>query len=258
MSEPLLSARDLTVEIGGRLVCRALSLEVASGERWAVLGTNGVGKTTLLHVLAGLHRPTGGEILIGGSPLHAIPRRHVARRLGLMPQDSRDTFPSTVLETALCGRHPHLGLWENEGERDLAIALAALKAVGLGTLQHRDVRTLSGGERRRLALAVLLTQDPAVVLLDEPTNHLDLHQQVRMLEHTGELARAGKGIAMVLHDVNLAARYCDRLLLLFGDGEWAAGPREVLLETELLTRLYGHPILKVAHQPWPVFVPAPG
>ncbi|RCX24939.1 ABC transporter ATP-binding protein [Thioalbus denitrificans] len=239
----LLETAGLTVEVGGVRVCAGLELAVAPGQCWGILGRNGTGKTTLLHTLAGLRPPAAGRIRLDGRALPGLERRTVARRLGILLQDYVDAFPSTVLETALTGRHPHLGPWEWEGPADLAAARAALGRVGLGAFESRPVQTLSGGERRRLAIATLLTQDPALYLLDEPTNHLDLNHQVSVLEELSRtLRRGGRAALMVLHDPNLAARFCDRLLLLHGEGVTQAGPATDLLTAANLERLYRHPM----------------
>lgn len=242
MTAPPLAARALDLTVGRRLLCGRLDLEIRSGECWAILGGNGVGKSTLLHTLAGLRPVQGGQVLLGGDDITGLRRREVARRLGLLPQDSIDPFPSTVLETALIGRHPYLGRWDGETAQDRERARAALAAMALEGLEARRTDTLSGGERRRLAMATLLTQNPPLMLLDEPTNHLDLHQQVTLLERLRSLTDGGRAVLMVLHDINLAARFCDHALLLFGNGEWQAGEAGALLTPALLTRLYGHPI----------------
>lgn len=240
---PILEARGLHLSIGGKVICRDLNLQVQRGERWGVLGVNGVGKTTLLLALAGLKPPQAGSVHLNGTALDALPKRQAAQRCGVMLQDSDDAFPASVLETALIGRHPYLHLWEWESAEDEAIARAALQAVGLADLAQRASNTLSGGERRRLALATLLTQDPDLMLLDEPVNHLDLHHQIDALELlTQQVKQRGKTAVMVLHDVNLAARYCDALLLLFGDGDVLQGRVDAMLQVENLSRLYGHPV----------------
>ncbi len=244
----LLAGEALTVSIAGQPICNGFELAVEAGEAWAVLGANGAGKTTLLHTLAGLRGADGGTIRIDGEPLATLSGRAAAQRLGILLQDSHDAFPSTVLETALIGRHPHLGPWQWEGPQDTAIARDALAQVELAGLADRPIETLSGGERRRLALATLLTQDPAVYLLDEPTNHLDLHHQIRVLERLRERAAArGGALVMALHDVNLAARFCDRVLLLFDQGEALAGSARALLTAPNLSALYRYPIEAV---PW--------
>ncbi|GAB4291459.1 MAG: ABC transporter ATP-binding protein [Thiohalomonadaceae bacterium] len=243
----LLRAVSLDIAVAGRRLLHHLSLTISRGQCWALLGANGAGKTTLLHTLAGLRPAQGGSLWLQGTPLARLPRRAIAQRLGLLPQDSSDSFPATVLETALIGRHPHLGRWQNEGPQDVALARQALAQVGLTGHEARPCHTLSGGERRRLALATLLTQAPLLLLLDEPSNHLDLHHQIAALDHLRGLADSGEhGVLMALHDVNLAARYCDQVLLLFGDGRWQAGPAATLLTADTLSQLYGHPITEIS------------
>lgn len=244
----LLRTAGLDIEIGGVVVCRNLDFEIEAGQRWAILGRNGSGKTTLLHTLAGLRPATKGSIELCGQPLSGLTRRHIARRLGLLPQDNQDNFPATVLETALIGRHPHLSPWAWESHDDFNMARTALDEVGLSGFETREVHTLSGGERRRLALATLLTQDPALLLLDEPTIHLDLHHQIQVLSQLSSKSESGgRTLLMVLHDPNLAVRFASHCLLLFGDGEALSGPCSTLLNESSLQRLYGHPLITVSH-----------
>ncbi|HID49311.1 MAG TPA: ABC transporter ATP-binding protein [Chromatiales bacterium] len=254
MTAPLLSTRNLRLAIGERILCRGLDLDVHAGQCWGLLGQNGAGKTTLLHTLAGLRSGQGGEIRLGGTPIDELPRRDVARRLGLMPQDSIDAFPATVLETALIGRHPHLSRWQWESPRDLALARDALRRTGLAGMEARPVSTLSGGERRRLALATLLVQAPPLMLLDEPANHLDLRHQHDMLGLLRDQARAGHAVLMVLHDINHALRYCDHVVLLFAEGKPRHGPAGVLLEPALLSELYQHPVSRIQDGQHSLFV----
>lgn len=235
---PLLEARGLAVVAGRRRLVDGLDLALQPGEALAVLGPNGVGKTLTLQTLAGLRKPAAGEVRVGGRPLAAWPRRALARRLGLLPQGTEDPFPATVMEEALIGRHPHLGFWQWESARDLALAREALAEVDLAGLETRSLDTLSGGERRRLAVATLLVQDPAAWLVDEPTNHLDPQHRIGVMRLLAARARAGRGVVVTLHDVNLAARWCERCLLLFGDGSWALGPADEILTEEAVSRLY--------------------
>lgn len=241
---------------GGPRLCRDLDLTIRPGERWGVLGVNGSGKTTLLHTLAGLLPALGGSVRLDGVDIDRLPRRRVALRLGLLPQDSQDPFPATVLETALMGRHPHLGPWRSEGPDDLRIAREALAAVGLSAMAARRADTLSGGERRRLAVATLLAQDPCVYLLDEPLNHLDIRHQMEVLALLTRAGAESRSVVMTLHEPTLASRYCDRVLLLFGDETWDAGDPAELLSAECLGRLYRHPIEVVESRHGRVFLPA--
>ncbi len=250
-----LTVNRLTLRIGERDLCANLELELAPGQCWAILGGNGSGKTTLLHTLAGLLPATEGKIFLDETPLYALTRRTIAQQLGLLLQDSHDPFPTSVLETALAGRHPHLGSWQQEGEEDIAAARAALAQMDLSTLERRMVQTLSGGERRRLAIATLLTQAPQMLLLDEPLNHLDLHHQQQLLQHLKQLSSDKRCVVMVLHDPNQALRYCDQALLLYGDGSWESGKSDELLTTERLSRLYQHPMRLLQQGNDKLFIP---
>lgn len=252
----LLQSMSLTVGRGSRTLVEGLDMALPTGSVTAVLGANGAGKTTLLHTLAGLRPPASGRIELQGSRLDALPRRRIARKLGLLLQHDDDPFPATVLETALIGRHPHLGFWEWESREDVARARDALERMDLGALAEREVHTLSGGERRRLAMATLLTQAPLVMLLDEPTDQLDPRHQHALMAHLSALARDRGCAAMVsIHDVNMATRYCDHTLLLFGDGGFSFGESCLVLNAASVERLYGVPIDVVENRGWQLFLP---
>ncbi len=254
----LLSLRALTLRIGAVQVCRDLDLDFGPGQCWAILGRNGVGKSTLLAALAGLHPPVAGEVRLRGRPLHRLPRRQVAQSLGIVFQAQQDPFPATVFETALAGRHPHLPPWGLETPEDHARAEAALAAFDLLALREREVHRLSGGERQRLAIATLFAQDPAVMLLDEPTHYLDLRHEVQVMQRLRERADAGSLVIMVLHDPNLAARWADGCLLLAGEGRAEHGRCAALLTTERLGRLYQQPLRALGGESPPLWVPDTG
>ncbi|MBZ2169734.1 ABC transporter ATP-binding protein [Marinobacter sp. F4216] len=252
----VLTADNLIIDVPGREAGSPLNLEIRPGQVWGVLGPNGAGKSTLIHTLAGLRAPRTGQLQVDGNSLAAMKRRDVARQLGLVFQEHHDGFPATVLETALVGRHPWLSPWQMERAEDLAFAEQALEALDVGHLRDRSVDTLSGGERQRVAIATLMTQNPAIWLLDEPSNHLDLHHQVAVMQLLAEQAAGGKAVFMCLHDLNLAARWCDQLLLLYPGGEACWGPADTMLEVSVLERLYGHRLVTVEADGAPVFVPA--
>lgn len=156
----LLETRQLRIAMGSKAICSRLDFALHQGQHWGVLGGNGVGKTTLLNALAGLHPKLNGSIRVDEREIDSWQRKELARVLGLLFQDSVDTFPSTVMETAMSGRYPHLSLFSMEGKSEQAMVEQALKNVALNTMASRQVDTLSGGERRRLALAILLVQNP--------------------------------------------------------------------------------------------------
>jgi iron complex transport system ATP-binding protein len=244
------------VAVAGRTLVRALALSARSGEFIAVLGRNGVGKTLTLHTLAGLRAPAAGAVRLDGRDLSAWPGRERARRVGLLPQLTEDPFPSTVFETALIGRHPHLPFWQWEDARDLECARQALASVGLAAIAERPVESLSGGERRRLDIATLLAQDAAVCLLDEPTNHLDPRHRSEMLALFRARADAGGLVIAALHDATLAARTADKALLLFGDGHWRFGAAAEILTGANLSELYEVPVGELDWRGQRVFVSA--
>jgi iron complex transport system ATP-binding protein len=233
-------------------VVRDLSVAVARGAAVGVLGPNGAGKTTLLRLLAGTLRPTGGRVTLEGRDLARLPRTVVARHLAVVPQETHLLFDYTVLEVVLMGRYPHLGPFELEGPRDLAIARASLAATGTAALERRPFSTLSGGEKQRVIIASALAQlggpdaaptEPAgfrALLLDEPTASLDVGYQLEIAALVAALNREA-GIAVVLstHDLNLAASLCRHLVLLGAGRALAAGPTEQVLTAENVRRLYG-------------------
>lgn len=239
----MLGSNGLGVAVGDRVLVDGLDLALDGGQFVGMLGENGAGKTTTLHVLAGLCAPHTGHVTLDDRRLETWARRDVARHLGLLMQNYEDPFPTTVLETVLIGRHPHIDFWRWETERDERLARRALELVDLAELGNRSVASLSGGERRRLALAMILAQDPRVFLLDEPVTHLDPAHQRDVMRLMRDKADSGSCVVAVLHDINDAARYCDQCLLLFGSGNWLYGATAEVLTEANLSRLYGVEIL---------------
>lgn len=243
MTDPaILTCQQLAISVPGRSLVEALELSVRPGEFIALLGPNGVGKTLTLHTLAGLRAPGAGNVQLFGTPLDDLPRQQIATRLALLPQHTDDVFPATVMDTAMIGRHPHIGRFRWETAEDRRIAAAALDRLGLGEFLDRDISTLSGGERRRVAVAEILAQAPQIYLLDEPTNHLDPQHQLDVLDIFRERVADGAAVIASLHDVNLASRYADRCLLLFGDGRWMMGDGDSVLTSKQLSDLYATPM----------------
>lgn len=241
-----LACKDLGVSVPGRTLVESLDFELQPGELVAVLGQNGAGKTLTLLTLAGLRDADAGEVLIGGKPIASVPRREVAQRLALLPQDVEDIFPASVMDTALIGRHPHIDGLRWESTDDIETTRKALAEVDLDELAHRDVLTLSGGERRRLSIAQALAQQPDIYVLDEPSNHLDPQHQIDAMRIFRQAADNGASVIASLHDVNLAVRFADRCLLLYGDGRWHLGSAADVLTEKRLSELYATPMEAVS------------
>ena len=238
-----LNAKGLTVCAGPKRICRDFNLKINAGEHWGLLGGNGVGKTTLLHTLAGLRKPIGGHVMVDDIDLGNYKPLHRARKVGVLFQDSQDTFPATVKETVLTGRYPYQSFWPPGQRADIVLADTALAQLGLTQMQERQVDTLSGGERRRLAIATLFLQDPGLWLLDEPTNHLDFHHQIQVLDLIGQRVRERDGaLLMVLHDVNLICRYCSHAILMPGAEQVLCGEVAQVINKDSLENLYQHPV----------------
>jgi len=250
---PALACDALSVTVAGRKLVDDLNLQVDAGDFVAVLGRNGAGKSLALHTLAGLRPATSGRTLLNGQPVDRD-RHFVARHLALLPQYTEDIFPSTVLDTAMIGRHPHLSGLQWESADDRQIVFDALQKMDLGCMAGRDVSSLSGGERRRLAIAQVIAQTPQVYLLDEPTNHLDPQHQIDVMQAFSQFARAGAAIIASLHDVNLASRFADRCLLLFGDGRWELDRTATVLTEDRLSELYQTTIEAVAWRDQSLYV----
>ena len=254
----VLSCRHLDLRIADVQVVTDLNLELKPGSLWGLLGSNGAGKTTLLKCMAGLLQPNAGELLLESRALDELPRRMLARHVGMLQQHTAYVFDSSVMQIALTGRHPHLGRWRREGPDDVGKALAALTTVGLDEFVNRNVASLSGGEARRLAFAALLAQEPDIMLLDEPTNHLDLRHQIQIMGmiRNRTVTNGAAGIA-ALHDVNLAARYCTHVVMLFGAGQWCAGTTAQMLNESSLQRLYGCAVEELKGEEGSLYYPLP-
>jgi iron complex transport system ATP-binding protein len=238
----VLSVRNLSAGYGGRRVLEGVDLEVRPGELWAVLGPNGAGKSTLVRAALGLLPAMGGSVSAFGRDVRSVPRMELARRVAWVPQGS-DALPDfTALELVLMGRGPHLSRWGLASRADVAKAAAALEELGIGALAGRALGALSGGERRLVMLARALTQEPELLLLDEPTAFLDVRHQVETLALVKKRVERGMGVVAVLHDVNLAAAFAGKALLLAGGRALASGPAREVLVPERLSALYRVPI----------------
>ena len=222
---------------------RDVSLRAESGAVSTVLGPNGSGKSTLLRLLAGGVQPRSGTALYGGRPLDQWPRRLLARQLAVVTQHEHIPFPVTAGSLAAMGRYPHLGPWRREGAEDRTAVAASMERCGVAGLEERDFRTLSGGERQRVRIARALAQEPRVLLLDEPTAALDMRYEMSIFRLLRELAaHEGTAVVLVTHNLNLAARFGDRHLLLEEGTTAAEGDAADVITGENVSRVYGWPV----------------
>jgi iron complex transport system ATP-binding protein len=252
----MLAASGLALAVPGRTLVAGLDLELAPGQCWAVLGKNGAGKTSLLLALAGLRIPDGGAVALDGAAIGALPRREVARRVGILLQEETESFWGTALEYAALGRLPHGSTPFGADPTAERAARAALAEVDLSGHAAQPYRTLSGGERQRARLAQLLVQSPEVWLLDEPLAHLDLGHQVAVMRLVARLAAGGAAVAMALHEPLWAARVCGHAVLLYDSGRPRQGRTHEVLTQESLEALYGCRLEPAAGAAIPLYLPA--
>ena len=232
----LLRVEGLSTMLDGQTIVDSVSLEVRRGEVLGIVGANGSGKTTLLRTIAGLLDPESGSVQIDSLPGSELSYRDRAKMMAYMPQQA-EQHPFIALETVLMGRYPHLGRFELEGADDREMAYVAMGRTGTAEFANRRLDTLSGGERQRVVLARVLVQQANLLLMDEPTASLDLHHQILTMDIVREEADGRKaGVIVIMHDLSLAARFCDRLLVLYRGHKIAEGtPWEVLTPENLRT-----------------------
>lgn len=237
-----LTVDTLSAGYGQAAILRDLNLTVPTGRITAIVGANACGKSTLLRCMSRLLKPEQGQVLLDGRAIHRTPPRELARRLGLLPQTPLAPGGITVADLVSHGRHPHKGLlarWRAEDDRAVARALTATRT---DTLADRDLDALSGGQRQRVWIAMALAQETDVLLLDEPTTYLDINHQIEVLDLLVDLNRDRQTtIVMVLHDLNLAARYADTLVAMKNGAIHAAGPPQEVLTEATVEQAFGLP-----------------
>ncbi|MCC7022215.1 MAG: ABC transporter ATP-binding protein [Thermomicrobiales bacterium] len=238
MSGPKVTVTGLAVALGGREVVRGADFILEAGTLTVMVGPNGAGKTTILRALAGL-APSRGSIDLDGAPIGRLARRERARRIGYLPQGHVFHWPLPVADVVALGRMPHGAGAGDLGEADRAAVADALRICELEALADRPVTTLSGGERSRVALARVLAVQAEIVLADEPIASLDPRHQLTVLGLLRDLAARGGTVLAVMHDLGLAARYADRVIVLDEGKVVAAGEPEAALEPGLLRQVFG-------------------
>jgi iron complex transport system ATP-binding protein len=237
MTAPI-EVRDVSFHYGRRVAVDGVSLAAERGEFVGVIGPNGSGKSTLLRLLSGIFRPLRGGAWLDGCPLEETAQRQRARRIAVVTQEAVVDFPFSVTEVVLMGRAPHLGGALFEGDHDVEVARRAMARTRILDLADRFIDELSGGERQRVILARALAQEAPILLLDEPTAFLDIRHQVEVFGLLRDLRREGYTIIAAVHDLNLAAAYCDRLALLKDGRLLAAGPAAEVLTAAHIRAAY--------------------
>jgi len=234
----VLKVKDLVFAYSRVTILDRVSLELEKSEVLGVIGPNGTGKSTLIRCMNRVLNPQSGTITLDGVDIRDMTRMEIARKLGYVPQNSKNSFPATVFDTILMGRRPHGG-WKSSSS-DIKKALEVLKLVGLEDLAMRDFTELSGGQQQKVVLARALVQEAEVLLLDEPTSNLDVRQQLETMEIIRRLAKErGISAVMAVHDLNLAARYADRILMLKDGCVFDAGEPFSVLTEENIRAVYG-------------------
>jgi iron complex transport system ATP-binding protein len=231
-----LEVRSLDFSFPGKKILEDIDL-AASRELIGIIGPNGSGKTTLLRNIDGLLKPEKGSVLVDGEDIATCSPKDLAKKIGVVPQESQTRFELTALDVVLMGRYPYLKRFQFEGEEEIEVAKKYMVLTSCWHLADRPITELSGGEVRRVIIARALTQEPMVLLLDEPTSHLDINHQIEIMDLIKELSK-GKAIIAALHDLSLAARYCDRLVLLHRGKVVAQGTAEEVLTRDKIGEVF--------------------
>lgn len=236
----MLEAINVSKTYQGKTVLRHMNIQVKQGEMVGLIGPNGSGKTTLVRLLSGDEEPDSGKVRLQGKEYRKWSPRERARQLAVLSQDGLPSIPFTVREVVTMGRHPHQGPWPWAGGKDREVVERVLAQTSLKELEHKPVHLLSGGERQRVAIAKAMAQQPRFLILDEPTTYLDISHQVRILDRIQSWQRKeGLGVLLVLHDLNLAAQYCDRLVLISQSETVIQGFPAEVITAPLIYQAYG-------------------
>ena len=247
MTTLLLEAANLHWSIAGKAVVNDVSIQLRDGECLGVIGPNGCGKSSLLRMLYRVIRPHAGVVRLAGRNIWELSARSFAQQVAVLTQEFAPAFDMSVQEAVMMGRIPHRSSWSVNGARDRALARECLEQVGCATLLDRDFARLSGGEKQRVLLARALAQQPQCLLLDEPTNHLDVRYQHELMALVRGVRGVGRSTLVVLHDLNIAAQYCDRLCLMHHGALVAQGTPHEVLTREHIAAVYGMDAVVDAH-----------
>ncbi|NLI13644.1 MAG: heme ABC transporter ATP-binding protein [Peptococcaceae bacterium] len=244
----MLRIEDIECSYGAVKVLRGLTFSIESGSFTGIIGPNGSGKSTLLKSLSRVLKPAKGAVLLNEENLYNLDTREVAKKMAVVPQETAVNFSFTVKDVVIMGRSPHLGRFQSEGKKDFEAARLAMELTGTGHLADRLITAVSGGERQRVIIAKALAQEPKIILLDEPTSHLDINHQIEILSLLKSLNRENNlTIIAVFHDLNLAAQYCDRLILMKSGLVFTMGDPAEVLTADNIKQVYGASVLIRKH-----------
>jgi len=235
----MIDASGLSLSLGGQPILHRISLQLKAGEMLGLIGPNGAGKSSLLKIIAGIVKPSAGELLIDGRPLDRLSGLERARSIAYLGQSGTAHWPISVARIVALGRLPHLGSWRNASSEDRRIIDQALRRTDLLALSERPFPTLSGGEKARVLLARALAVEPKILLADEPVAALDLSHQLEVMDLLRQHCNDGGTALVVLHDLRLAAHYCDRLQLLHQGRTLDVGVPESVINDTNLQQAYG-------------------
>ncbi len=242
--EPILTLKNVGFGYGQGWCLKGISLRVGGGEILGILGPNGSGKSTLIKIMDGMLDPQEGQIFLKNRSLTRLGRSSLAKEIAMVAQENHFRFSFSALEVVLMGRFPHLKRWQFEGERDLEVALNALSATHSLELAERSIHELSGGERQRVLIARALAQEPKIILLDEPTSFLDLKYKREIFRLISSLSREkGLSVVVVSHDIDLAAQYCQRVMMLKDGSIFEMGEPDRVITASNIEAVYECPVL---------------
>jgi iron complex transport system ATP-binding protein len=243
-----LRLENVKLGYGGNVILNDISLEIEPGEIMGIIGANGSGKSTLIRGITKYIMPMSGQIYINGNNIQKLSNQDLAKIIAAVPQNTNLPDLFTAFELALMGRTPHLGLFRYEGQKDFEIVQQSMEATHTFHLADRYMKEISGGERQRIVIARALVQEPKILVLDEPTSHLDINNQIETLNLVYSLSRQLNLIVLVtLHDLNLAAQYCDRIAILHKGNILKQGKPSEVIDTDTIKQVYGAEVYVYPH-----------
>jgi iron complex transport system ATP-binding protein len=234
----LLEVKNLSCGYEGKIVLQNVSFSVKKGDFVAVLGPNGAGKTTLFRTCGRYLKPQAGNVYYQGKNIFQMPTKELAQKMAVLPQDTSIPFSFSVEEFVSLGRYPYLRRWQKISEKDQKVIDQAFCFTQTSHLRRRKMNQLSGGERQRVYLAQALSQQPEILLLDEPIAHLDIHHQLDVFKLLKKISGEGKTVVVILHNLNFAFNYCQRIILLKAGKIVATGPSEEIMKEEILSDVF--------------------